>query len=311
MAGGIVVFAYSEVGYACLDVLLAQGRRVLALFTHEDGPGEEIWFRSCAALARRHGVPVYTIEASGPGDEVEGLVRALAPDLILSAYYRRMIPMRILSLARLGAFNMHGSLLPKYRGRAPLNWAILNGETRVGVTLHVMTGRADAGDIVDQEAVAVAPDETAGEVAPRLAQAAAKLLARRTDDLLAGTAPRTPQNEAGGQQVRRPHAGRRANRLDLARAPDRQSGARRRRAFSRRFYISRWAQINFVASQSRYRQWSAGGDYFHFAASHCCRRRRGGSAGDDAGRWHSRGHSRRKCPRLAGGWKKNGEWGEG
>lgn len=196
MSGGIVVFAYSEVGYACLDVLLSGGHDVRALFTHEDGPGEEIWFRSCAALARRHGVPVHTVEATGPGDEVEQTIRAIAPDLILSAYYRRMIPMRILSLARLGAFNMHGSLLPKYRGRAPLNWAILNGETEVGVTLHVMTGSADAGDIVGQQVIGVGAAETAGEVAPRLAEAAAGLLASLISGLEAGTAPRFPQNEA-------------------------------------------------------------------------------------------------------------------
>lgn len=209
MAGGIAVFAYSEVGHACLKLLLDRGEKVEALFTHEDTPGERLWFQSCAELARAHGVPVHMAEPKD-GDAVETIVREIAPELILSFYYRRMIPERILRLARRGAFNMHGALLPRYRGRAPLNWAILNGEREVGVTLHVMVKRADAGDIVDQEAIAIGPEETAGDVAPRLAAAAVRLLARQIDGLKAGTAPRHPQDETlatvfGG---RRPEDGR-------------------------------------------------------------------------------------------------------
>lgn len=195
MAGGIVVFAYSEVGFACLRFLLDRGESVVALFTHEDAAGERLWFRSCAALAREHHVPVHTVEPRD-GDAVEKIVRGLAPDLIFSFYYRRMIPSRILDVARLGAFNMHGSLLPKYRGRAPLNWAILHGETETGVTLHHMVKRADAGDIVDQERVPIGQDETVADIAPRLAAAAATLLARQIDNLKSGHAPRRAQDEA-------------------------------------------------------------------------------------------------------------------
>ncbi len=209
MAGGIVVFAYSEVGHACLKLLLDRGEKIVALFTHEDDAGERQWFQSCAALAQEHGVPVHTVEPK-EGDAVERIVAALQPDLILSFYYRRMIPERILKLARLGAFNMHGSLLPRYRGRAPLNWAIINGECETGVTLHVMVKQADAGDIIDSEAVAIGPDETAGEVAMRIPAAAVKIVARQIDALKAGTAPRHVQDETQANYfgIRKPDDGR-------------------------------------------------------------------------------------------------------
>lgn len=209
MAGGIVVFAYSEVGHACLEFLLNRGETIAALFTHEDDAGERQWFQSCAALAADHGVPVFTVEPKD-GDEVERIVADLKPDLILSFYYRRMIPERILKLARLGAFNMHGSLLPRYRGRAPLNWAIINGERETGVTLHAMVKAADAGDIVDREAVSIGPDETAGEVAKRIPAAAVAIVARRIEALKAGAAPRQAQDEAQATYfgVRKPDDGR-------------------------------------------------------------------------------------------------------
>tara|TARA_R110002124_G_scaffold7217_4_gene42204 strand:+ start:1487 stop:2413 length:927 start_codon:yes stop_codon:yes gene_type:complete len=195
MAGEIVVFAYSEVGHACLKILLERGETIAALFTHEDDADERQWFSSCAVLARANGIPVYTVEPR-EGDEVERVIAAIAPDLILSFYYRKMIPERILALARLGAFNMHGSLLPRYRGRAPLNWAIINGERETGVTLHVMVKAADAGDMIDWEPVEIGPDETAGEVAQRIPAAAVAIVARQIDALKAGTAPRHKQDES-------------------------------------------------------------------------------------------------------------------
>jgi methionyl-tRNA formyltransferase len=209
MAGGIVVFAYSEVGHACLELLLNRGEKVAALFTHEDDAGERQWFQSCSALAEDHCIPVFTVEPRD-GDEVERIVADLAPDLILSFYYRKMIPERILKLARLGAFNMHGSLLPRYRGRAPLNWAIINGERETGVTLHVMVKAADAGDIVDREAVAIGPEETAGEVAKRIPAAAVAIVARQIEALKAGTAPCEKQDESKATYfgIRKPEDGR-------------------------------------------------------------------------------------------------------
>jgi len=120
-----------------------------------------------AELARRHGLPLRFDEPTRDSDAAR-LVATLVPDLIFSFYYRRMIPMSVLGAARRGAFNMHGSLLPRYRGKAPVNWAVLHGEDRIGVSLHHMVARADAGDIVDQDGVSVGPDETAFEVMKRL-----------------------------------------------------------------------------------------------------------------------------------------------
>jgi methionyl-tRNA formyltransferase len=192
---GIVLFGYSDVGYVCLDLLLAKGHDVRLVVTHEDDPGEAKWFRSVAQRARAAGVETLTTEIKD-GPAIEERITAIAPDLILSCYYRRMIPSRILGLARRGAVNMHGSLLPRYRGRAPVNWAVLNGEKEVGVTLHHMVKRADAGDIVDAEAVPVGPEETAYEAMTKVVEAARLVLARQIDGLLAGTAPRAVQDES-------------------------------------------------------------------------------------------------------------------
>ena len=220
-AGGLVVFAYSDVGYECLDFLIGRGERVRAVFTHADDPGETRWFRSVAELARRHAIPTRTDEPA-PGSEAARLVAETAPDLIFSFYYRRMIPVSVLAAARLGAFNMHGSLLPRYRGRAPVNWAVLHGETETGVTLHHMTARADAGDIVDQEAVPIGPEDTAYEVMRRLVPAARRVLARQIDALKAGTAPRRTQDETKASTFggRRPEDGRIDWRLHARRVVD-------------------------------------------------------------------------------------------
>ena len=208
-AGGIVVFAYSDVGYECLELLIARGESLRIVFTHQDDPGETRWFRSVADLARRHGIMV-SLDEPRQGTDAARLVEDMRPELIFSFYYRRMIPMAVLRAARRGAFNMHGSLLPRYRGKAPVNWAVLNGETRTGVTLHHMVAKPDAGDIVDQEAVAIGPEDTAHDVMKRLVPAARQLLDRQLAALKAGTAPRHPQDESQATYFggRRPEDGR-------------------------------------------------------------------------------------------------------
>ena len=190
----ILFFGYSEVGYECLSLLLDRGEHVVALLTHEDNPHEKIWFKTPAALAHAKQIPVFTPADVNTLDWIERL-GALQPDLILSAYYRHMISPAILALARLGGFNLHGSLLPKYRGRAPINWAILHGETRIGMTLHRMVRRPDAGAIVDQEGVEIGPRETAEQAYRKVLPCARRVLARQIDALLAGTARETPQDE--------------------------------------------------------------------------------------------------------------------
>ncbi len=190
----ILFFGYSEVGHDCLELLLTRGDHVAALFTHEDNPAEKIWFKTPAVIARAQGVPVFTPASVNPPEWMEQIA-LLAPDLILSVYYRHMISPQILALPRLGAFNLHGSLLPKYRGRAPINWAVLHGEPRIGMTLHRMVKKADAGAIVDQEGTDLGPRDTAEQAFRKVLPCARRVLARQMDALLAGTAPEKPQDE--------------------------------------------------------------------------------------------------------------------
>jgi methionyl-tRNA formyltransferase len=198
----IVFFGYSEVGHDCLSLLLERGDNVVALITHEDDPQEKIWFKTPAALAIEKRIPTFAPpDVNTP--EWTGRLVALRPDLILSAYYRSLIAPGILSPARLGAFNLHGSLLPKYRGRAPINWAVLHGERQIGMTLHRMVQRADAGPIVDQEGVDIGPRDTAEQAFRKALPCARRILARQIDALLAGTAREVAQVEADATTFRR------------------------------------------------------------------------------------------------------------
>lgn len=188
-----VVFAYHNVGVRGLEALLRHGVAVPLVVTHEDDPRETVWFASVAELARRHGLPVMTPPDPNAADAV-ARVAALRPDFLFSFYYRQMLGPALLAIPPRGAFNLHGSLLPKYRGRAPVNWAVLKGETRTGATLHVMTAAPDAGPIVDQEAVPILPDETAQDVFHKVTDAGARVLERALPALLDGTARPIPQD---------------------------------------------------------------------------------------------------------------------
>ena len=191
----IAVFAYSDTGHACLTHLFDRGERIVLVATHRDDLSEKAWFPSVAELSRSRGVePVVMENPLDPSSIAR--VRSARPDLLFSFYYRRILPEEMLQETPLGAWNMHGSLLPKFRGRAPVNWAILKGETRTGATLHAMTERADRGPILDQEAVPIGPDDTAIEVQRRVTAAAVAILARRIDELKAGTTKPVPQDEA-------------------------------------------------------------------------------------------------------------------
>jgi methionyl-tRNA formyltransferase len=203
-----VLFAYHEIGHACMEELLALGAPIAALFTHQDDPNEEIWWRSCARLAAAHAIPVYAPPTIGPS-EVE-LMRRLEPAIIYSFYYRNLLPSAVLQTAAKGAYNLHGSLLPKYRGRVPVNWMIVNGETEGGVTLHHMVARADAGDIVAQRAVTIDDSDTALTVYRKLIPAATAILHEFHPRIVVGTAPRRPQDLDSGSYYgrRRPEDGR-------------------------------------------------------------------------------------------------------
>jgi methionyl-tRNA formyltransferase len=204
-----VVFAYADVGARCLQVLLSAGVRVSGVVTHVDDPTEHRWFADVAAIADDRRIPcVRTDRADDP--RVDALLREVPLDFIFSFYFRRLLPSWQLQVAKRGAFNVHGSLLPRYRGRAPVNWAILRGETETGATLHHMTERADAGDVVDQQRVPILADDTALDVTRKVTVAAELVLERSLPRLLDGTAPRVPQPTLPGHCFgrRRPEDGR-------------------------------------------------------------------------------------------------------
>ncbi len=207
-AARAVVFAYHDVGVRCLKTLLSADVEIALVVTVADDPRERQWYASVAATAADYGLPVIApAEANTP--ELERTLSALQPEFVFSFYYRSMLGAPLLRAARRGALNLHGSLLPRYRGRAPVNWAILRGERETGATLHFMVERADAGDIVDQQSVPILIDDDARDVFAKVTVAAEMVLARSLPALLAGTAPRRAQPIVPGEYFgrRRPEDG--------------------------------------------------------------------------------------------------------
>jgi UDP-4-amino-4-deoxy-L-arabinose formyltransferase/UDP-glucuronic acid dehydrogenase (UDP-4-keto-hexauronic acid decarboxylating) len=174
-----VVFAYHNMGLTGLDALSRHGYDIAAVFTHEDDPGENCWFGSVKNWAGQKNIAVYTTEKVNSPDWI-AKIAAMNPDIIFSFYYRKMICQKILDLPRAGAFNLHGSYLPYYRGRCPVNWVIINGEKQTGVTLHYMIEKPDAGDIVGRKPVVIDVSDTAKTLNGKLCGAAKELL----DDVL-------------------------------------------------------------------------------------------------------------------------------
>jgi methionyl-tRNA formyltransferase len=207
MAARAVVFAYHDVGVRCISVLLAHGMEIELVVTHRDDPNEAIWFGSVENLARSRGLTSAT--PASPA-EVTARVQSLAPDFVFSFYYRHMLPGELLAAATRGAYNMHGSLLPRYRGRAPVNWAVLHGERETGATLHEMVDKPDAGGIVGQMAVPILPDDTAHDVFRKVTVAAEIVLDRALPGLIDGSLRPAPQDLARGSYYggRRPEDGR-------------------------------------------------------------------------------------------------------
>lgn len=204
----VVVAAYHNMGCVGIRALQRCGFDIQAIFTYADDPQEAIWFDSVAELALEFNIPVYAPDNINHPRWVER-IRALQPDFLFSFYYRDIIRRPILDIPTRGCLNLHGSLLPKYRGRAPVNWVLVNGERETGVTLHYMTEKADAGDIVCQRRVAISHDDTALELNGKLVQVASEMLDRYLPLLRAGKAPRQPQNhgEASYFGRRRPADG--------------------------------------------------------------------------------------------------------
>jgi len=204
-----IVFAYHNVGVRCLKVLLAQGIEVALVVTHEDNPNENIWFGSVARTAAEYGIPVAMPDNPNRPAFLARL-EDLRADFLFSFYYRHMLKPALIEAVSRGAYNMHGSLLPRYRGRVPINWAVLHGETETGATLHRMVGKPDAGEIVAQQAVPILPDDTAGEVFDKVVVAAEICLNGVLPRLTSGTAPHLPMDLRAGSYYggRKPEDGR-------------------------------------------------------------------------------------------------------
>lgn len=190
-----IVFAYHDFGCIGIEALLAAGYDIAAVFTHHDNPNENVYFRPVAKLCAAKGIPAYV------PDQIDHplwqkRIADLAPDFIFSFYYRDLIPKSILTLAKTAAFNLHGSLLPRYRGRAPLNWVLVNGEDCTGLTLHHMVDKADAGDIVGQCKVLIEDADSALTLQEKMAHAAAALLKQQLPLIANGTTARTVQDDS-------------------------------------------------------------------------------------------------------------------
>jgi methionyl-tRNA formyltransferase len=195
----IIFMGYHNIGYACLEALIALSRElgdeIVAVVTHADDPKENIWFASVRQLAFENYLPVY--QPADPNDPAfVAAMQALQPDFLFSCYYRHMLKQPVLDLPRLGALNLHGSLLPRYRGRCPVNWVLIHGETETGITLHYMVAKADRGDIVGFKRIPISFEDTALTLFAKMTAAALELMREAYPLLRAGAAPRLTQDHA-------------------------------------------------------------------------------------------------------------------
>jgi methionyl-tRNA formyltransferase len=204
----VVVFAYHQVGFRCLSVLLAHGVDVRLVVTHEDDPHETIWWQSVAGLAGQAGIPVITAKDPNTPAAIEQIQKC-RPEFIFSFYYRHMLSAQLLEIPTVGCFNMHGSLLPKYRGRVPVNWVLVHGESESGVTLHRMEVKPDAGHLLDQQKVQILPNDTAHDLFLKLVCAAERVMQRALPGLLADSFEERPMDLHAGSYFggRRPEDG--------------------------------------------------------------------------------------------------------
>lgn len=190
----IIVMGYHDIGYACLEKLIDLRADVAAVVTHADSPRENIWFRPVRELAFQHCIPLYQPrDVNDP--RMVAAVRRIAPDVIFSFYFRQVLGRELLGIPRVGAFNLHGSLLPRYRGRCPVNWVLVHGEKQTGVTLHRMEAKPDSGAIVAQRAVQIDFADTAHTLFEKMTAAAADLIGEVYPLMLRGEISEIPQDE--------------------------------------------------------------------------------------------------------------------
>jgi UDP-4-amino-4-deoxy-L-arabinose formyltransferase/UDP-glucuronic acid dehydrogenase (UDP-4-keto-hexauronic acid decarboxylating) len=184
-------------GITGLDTLKRCGFDIRAVFSHKDDPGENCWFGSVAKWAEGNRIPLFCPESVNTPVWIRK-ISDLEPGAIFSFYYRKLIPGEILCIPLAGAYNLHGSLLPAYRGRCPVNWVLVNGEKNTGVTLHHMVEKADAGDIVGRKTVEIDFADTAFTLSGKLCRAAEALLMETLPLIKNGSAPRIPQQQGTG-----------------------------------------------------------------------------------------------------------------
>ena len=190
-----IVMAYHNIGCAGIESLLKNGFGISAVFTHRDHADENIWFHSVAELAASLDIPVFAPKDINHPIWVRK-IRELNPDIIFSFYYRDMIGSAILEIPRAGCLNLHGSLLPEYRGRCPINWVLVNGEKETGVTLHYMTPRPDNGDVVCQKKINISDADTAKSLYKKALKASSGMLDEILPQIIAGSTSRYPQDHS-------------------------------------------------------------------------------------------------------------------
>lgn len=194
----ILFMGTPEFAVPSLEALIAAGHTVCGVFSQPDKPvgrhQNKLQAPPVKECALSHGIPVFQPLKLRDGAAL-AQIEALAPELIVVAAYGRILPKDILDCPPLGCINVHSSLLPKYRGAAPINWAILNGDQETGVTIMHMTAALDEGDIITQVSTPIGPQETAPELTARLAVLGGNLLVETVKKLENGTDSRTPQDE--------------------------------------------------------------------------------------------------------------------
>ena len=204
-----VVFAYHNMGVLGIRRLLDAGFEIPLVFSHEDDPAENIWFASVPDLCRELSIPCVCPRDPNQYGWIDR-IKKTRPDIIFSFYYRSMLKKEILSVPPLGAYNLHGSYLPEYRGRCPVNWVIIKGERTTGVTLHEMVEKPDAGAIVDQKRVDISHEDTALTLFRKLEAAADAMLAGILPRMANRDIPKMPMDISKGSYYggRKPEDGR-------------------------------------------------------------------------------------------------------
>lgn len=194
----IVFFGSDDFAAAHLKELITSGHKIVLCVTQPDarqGRGMKLAFSPIKLLAAEHDLP-YIQPPTLKDDAVAAQLSALNADLFVVVAYGRLLPQRILDIPKLFCINVHGSLLPHYRGAAPINWAVLKGDRQTGVTVQKMALELDAGDIIAQEIIKIPPDMSADVLRTRMAEAGARFLPHVINQIAAGKYVLTPQNPA-------------------------------------------------------------------------------------------------------------------